>query len=144
VIGGGLCLGSIAILYEDSFSHYYSHLQKSYLAEGIVNDHKLLIVDPDQYRERDNWLRFLPAVYRVKDTSKPQEEESKAVSDEGQLKVAWRYNTLLDGSTPAVMSAQTLVSPDGKLQYRFDNSREMGSAFANTPGHALKKEELTV
>jgi hypothetical protein len=65
-IGGGLPLGTLTILFEDSFSHFFSHFHKSYLAEGIVNEHKVLVLDPEEYRSRDHWLRFLPAVYKVK------------------------------------------------------------------------------
>ncbi len=68
LIGGGLPVGSLVVLIEDSFSHYHSHFLKSYLAEGVVNDHKLLIVDPDELRDRDHWLKYLPAVYKVKDS----------------------------------------------------------------------------
>jgi elongator complex protein 4 len=46
-IGNGLPLGSLVVLFEDQYSHYYSHFLKSYLAEGVVNEHKVLIVDPD-------------------------------------------------------------------------------------------------
>ena len=66
-IGGGFPLGSIVLLLEDSFSHYYSHFLKSYLGEGIVSEHKLLIIDPDKLRDREYWLKYLPAVYKVKD-----------------------------------------------------------------------------
>lgn len=70
---------------------------KGYLAEGIVNEHKVLIVDPDTYREREYWLKFLPAVYKVKDVVTGTEEESKKSDGTAPLKVAWRYNTLLEG-----------------------------------------------
>jgi hypothetical protein len=39
ILGGGLPLGSMVVLYEDSHSQYYCHFLKSYLAEGIVNKH---------------------------------------------------------------------------------------------------------
>jgi hypothetical protein len=41
------------------------HLVKSYLGEGIVNEHKCLIVDFDPFGKRDSWLKLLPAVYKV-------------------------------------------------------------------------------
>ena len=32
------------------------HLLKSYMAEGIVNEHKVLVVDADgEFREKDYW-----------------------------------------------------------------------------------------
>lgn len=97
---------------------------KAYLGEGVVHEQKLLVVDPDELRDRAHWLRFLPAVYKVKDAV---EEESKA----SNLKVAWRYNTLLD----EIPSDTTTNN-----KYRFDNSREMGSTFANSMSQQLNKD----
>jgi hypothetical protein len=66
--GHSLPIGSLYVLFEDTFSRYYVHLLKSYLAEGIVNEHKVLVVDPDgQFRGREHWVKFLPAVYKVKE-----------------------------------------------------------------------------
>jgi len=49
-------LGTVVVLYEDSFSHFHSHFIKNYLAEGIVNEQKVVIFDPDNYRDRQYWL----------------------------------------------------------------------------------------
>lgn len=38
VIGGGLIVGSLTVLFEDCLSHLYCHFQKTYLAEGIVRE----------------------------------------------------------------------------------------------------------
>jgi len=60
---------------------------KTYLGEGIVRDHKCLIVDPETLRGADYWHKFLPQVSAIKPTSKPEQpEESK-----DKLQVAWRY-----------------------------------------------------
>ena len=66
VIGGGLIIGSITMLYEDNMSAFYSHFQKTYLAEGIVRNQKCIVIDNDIFRKRDFWLKFLPAVAEVK------------------------------------------------------------------------------
>ena len=107
-IGGGYPVGSIVLQIEDSFSHYHSHFLKGYMAEGIVNEHKVLIVDPVEYREKEYWLKILPAVYKIKDSNETtknqtssEEEEKKSntstpCAKQEQLKVAWRYNNLLD------------------------------------------------
>ncbi len=52
------------------------------------------------------------------------------------LKVAWRYNNLL--------VEESKTSAASRLEYKFDNSKEMGKAFANSPSQELKKEEFTV
>jgi len=41
------------------------HLLKSYLGEGVVNEQKSLIIDTDPFSTKDDWLRLLPAVYKV-------------------------------------------------------------------------------
>jgi hypothetical protein len=129
-IGGGLALGSLVVLYEDSLSHFHSHFLKSYLAEGVVNDHKVLIVDPEMYRDREYWLKFLPAVFKAKESAIKEESKDK----DANLKVAWRYNTLLEGSS----------SSEAERPYRFDNSKSMGTSFANSQSTELRKEECTV
>lgn len=142
-IGGGFPLGSLVVLYEDTYSHYYSHIQKSYLAEGVVNEHKLLVVDPEEHREREYWLKFLPAVYKYKDPKETVVEETKKQED--SLKVAWRYQSLVDGDSETGLPVSSLSSASGEtIRYRFDSSREMGSAFANSMSHQLDKETYLV
>jgi hypothetical protein len=61
ILGGGLPLGSMVVLYEDSHSQYYCHFLKSYLAEGVVNKHQCLVVDShDTFRSKESWTKFLP------------------------------------------------------------------------------------
>jgi hypothetical protein len=121
------------LLFEDSFSHYYTHFLKGYLGEGIVSEHKVLIVDPEgSLRGRDYWPRFMPAVYKMSKDAAPLSSQALAAAD--NLKVAWRYQNLVDGGP-----AETTED-----RYRFDNSREMGKAFANSMSNPLNKEEMTV
>jgi hypothetical protein len=97
--GHSLPIGSVNVLFEDTFSRYYVHLLKSYMAEGIVNEHKVLVVDADgEFREKDYWQKFLPAVYKVKDG---ESKEAASTSSSDGLKVAWRYNNLLEESKGA-------------------------------------------
>ena len=70
--GNALPLGTLCVLYEDTFSRHYVHLHKSYLGEGIVNEHKCLVIDPDTFSSKDDWLKLLPAVYKVS-SSTPSE-----------------------------------------------------------------------
>jgi elongator complex protein 4 len=66
VLGGGIVVGSLNVLYEDCMSHFFSHFQKTYLGEGIVREQKCLIVDPEVLRTKEHWLKFLPAAAKVK------------------------------------------------------------------------------
>ncbi len=107
------------------------------MAEGIVNEHKVLVVDADgEFREKEYWQKFLPAVYKVKDGE--SKEAASTTSSDG-LKVAWRYNNLLEESKVGAGGAQQEA-----LHYRFDSSREMGTSYANSQSQSIAKEEYLV
>jgi uncharacterized protein (DUF2225 family) len=110
------------MIHEDSMSAFYSHFHKTYLAEGIVHNQKCLVVDNDVHRNRDFWLKFLPAVAEIKQ----QVEESKESKE--QLKVAWRYNDL-PGERPNTNT--TKPSSYQAAEYKYDSARSMGTTIAN-------------
>ena len=95
ILGGGLPLGTLTVLYEDSHSQFYSYLLKTYLAEGIVNKHKCIIVDSQEAcRSRESWVKFLPNVSKL-EGSKPKPEPVKE-EQKADLQSAWRYSNLLE------------------------------------------------
>ena len=61
-LNGGLFIGSIVLLFEDRTSQYYGHILKTYLAEGVVREQVNVVVDPETLRNKQWWLKFLPAV----------------------------------------------------------------------------------
>ena len=65
--GGGLFIGSLVVLLEDRTSQYYGHILKTFLAEGVVREQVDLVVDPEPLRNKQWWLKFLPAVHQVQD-----------------------------------------------------------------------------
>lgn len=65
-INGGLFVGSVVVLLEDRTSQYYGHILKTYLAEGVVREQVNMVVDPEPLRNKQWWLKFLPAVHQVK------------------------------------------------------------------------------
>ena len=82
VLGGGLPVGSITVLYEDSHSQLYSHFLKTYMAEGIVNSHQCVVIDSaDSFRDKEHWLKFLPNVIKTK----AKEEEAKSNAAHGDM-----------------------------------------------------------
>lgn len=108
VLGGGFPIGSIVLLFEDSYSQFYAHFLKTFLGEGIVNEHKNLIIDPDTFRNKDYWLKFLPAVIKIRDTKDESKEDPKEKKEAKQeLTVAWRYNNLLDEDANLQQNVQT-------------------------------------
>jgi hypothetical protein len=60
VIGGGLIIGSLVVVFEDHISQYFGHFLKGYLGEGIVREHKCLVIDPETLRSTEHWINFLP------------------------------------------------------------------------------------
>ena len=136
VIGGGLIVGSLVVLYEDNSSQYYNHFLKTYLGEGIVQQHKSVIIDPEPVRGREHWLKFLPAASLVTKKQEPSEESKQQID---KLKVAWRYNDLLEEK----MLGQNQIDSKDEV-FRFDNSKPMGDSLSNQKSYALKREELLI
>ena len=58
--------------------------------------------------------------------------------------MAWRYQSLIDGTDDAGLPVASLVASGETVKYRFDSSREMGASFANSMSHQLDKEKYLV
>ena len=85
-----------------------------------------MIVDPEPYRDRDYWLKFLPSASIVKTIEIKEEKKT-------DLKVAWRYNEL----------AEDKIFADLKPgDFKFDNSKVMGKSVSNQPSMPLDLECL--
>ncbi|KAI4501778.1 hypothetical protein M0802_003113 [Mischocyttarus mexicanus] len=85
-IGGGLPIGSIFLIEEDTYGIYAHVMQKYFIAEGIVSNHPLLIASQDT--ELSTLLSKIPAP--ITDTiSEPNIE-----SMDERMKIAWRYQNL--------------------------------------------------
>lgn len=83
-LNGGLFIGSMVVLLEDRTSQYYGHILKTYLAEGVVREQVNMVVDPEPLRNKQWWLKFLPAVHQIKSTTAvtgDNTEESKATTE---------------------------------------------------------------
>ena len=96
LLGGGLPLGSLLILQEDSGGSYGKLLVRYFLSEGLVNNQALLAVQGGG-REM---LSALPSI------EEKGEEGRKGKEDEEKMKIAWRYqgqtNTKGESSTGAI------------------------------------------
>jgi hypothetical protein len=92
-----------------------------------VHGQPQLVVDPEVFRNREYWLKFLPAVSVQKE--KPVEEAKEAPD----LKVAWRYNEL---------KSEKVLGEIKEGGHKFDNSKVMGSGMSNEPSRLLDKETL--
>ena len=118
---------------------FYAHFLKTYLAEGVVQEQPQLIVDPEgDLRDRNYWLKFLPAVLAsskgqassAESKEEKKNEESKSTEN---LEIAWRYKNI-EGEKP--------LGDEAACSYKFDNSKSMGDAYANEPSSRLNRETL--
>jgi elongator complex protein 4 len=54
-IGGGLPVGSICLIGEDSFNYYSDIISRCFIAEGVLNRHSIYIANP--FAESTNLLQ---------------------------------------------------------------------------------------
>ena len=63
VLGGGVCLGSMTLLEEDRFSDHVMALARYFLAQGVSNSQRCLLVGAvsrDSYRQLTSpWFQIL-------------------------------------------------------------------------------------
>nr|XP_050869450.1 elongator complex protein 4 [Vespula vulgaris]XP_050869452.1 elongator complex protein 4 [Vespula vulgaris] len=86
ILGGGLPIGSILLIEEDTYGTYARVMQKYFIAEGIVSNHPLLIASLDT--ELTTLLSEIPAP--ITDSS----SEPDVQSMDERMKIAWRYQNL--------------------------------------------------
>lgn len=87
VFGGGFPIGSVIAIEEDKYANYSRVLTKYFLAEGIVNNHSLLVAfleeDPVQL------MKKLPTP--VEDIEPERTAQNQAPEE---MRIAFRYNKL--------------------------------------------------
>jgi hypothetical protein len=90
---GGVSLGTIVLLVEDSPSQIYESFMKLFIAEGVVNDQKVFYYYSDD--KNSAILKNLPYKSTQVDSilnSKRVNESHKSNSSE--MKIAWRYENI--------------------------------------------------
>ncbi|XP_015117260.1 elongator complex protein 4 [Diachasma alloeum] len=92
IIGGGLTIGSILLIEEDTYGNYAKVMLKYFLAEGAVMSHSLLVASQDT--KPDQLISEMPAVVTESPAPTPP-----APADE-KMQIAWRYQNMriLDSS----------------------------------------------
>ncbi|XP_041972844.1 elongator complex protein 4 [Aricia agestis] len=86
VIGGGVPAGSIFTIEEDVLGSYSRVLSKYFLAEGVVCKHDLFIASADEDPKM--------IVQELPQPCATQSHEDKKQVAEGEMKIAWRYESL--------------------------------------------------
>ena len=103
-----------------------------------------MVVDPEPIRSSKWWVNFLPQVNLIKKKAETEvKEESKiATAEDEKLKVAWRYNDLLEEKM--LGAAESGKAKEVGKMFRYDNSKPMGNSVANESSHLLNKEGLMI
>lgn len=85
ILGGGLPIGSIFIIEEDTYEVYSKIMVKYFMAEGVITDQSVFIgsldVKPSQL------IREMPSIITEPAKSEPQ-------GSDDPMKIAWRYQNM--------------------------------------------------
>uniref|UniRef100_A0A2R5LN95 Elongator complex protein 4 n=1 Tax=Ornithodoros turicata TaxID=34597 RepID=A0A2R5LN95_9ACAR len=87
ILGGGLPVGGIFVLEEDCFATYSKQVVKYFVAEGIVQNHKVYFASGEA--DPQKWLRELP---RTQSCTTGAGVPSSSEGDR-DLKIAFRYDS---------------------------------------------------
>ncbi|XP_071831244.1 elongator complex protein 4-like isoform X2 [Apostichopus japonicus] len=113
ILGGGIPVGSVILIEEDTYGHHAHLLLRYFLAEGIMTDHQLFLASANEDPEKI--LKNLP--YPV-EGDKLLAEDAKTGADVSSvsepMKIAWRYECL-----PKVQDSAT----SHKFGHSYDLSR---------------------
>jgi elongator complex protein 4 len=116
ITGGGLALGTIVLLIEDSPSRIYETFLKYFLAEGVVNGQKCFFYhsNPTSF---NNIYKQLP----YKSTQVDSILNAKKVNNTSEMKIAWRYEN--------IKYSNLLEDITKSTDYIFDLSRELQDIY---------------
>ncbi|XP_048242263.1 elongator complex protein 4-like [Haliotis rufescens] len=109
VIGGGLAVGTVLLIEEDTYGSYARLLVKYFVAESVMTRQSTLLADLDT--DPNSLIQELPAPI----TDDPAEAMSEG-ADSGSMKIAWRYQ-----NKPQVQSNQ----PSAKFGHYYDLTKSM-------------------
>lgn len=136
LLGGGLPVGSIMLVEEDTFGQYSRLILKYFLAEGVMCGHSMLLASASE--DPSEILKDLPAALEGEDdlTAHPTITEEEEENPE-PMQIAWRYQ-----GQPRVQS-----SFSSKFGHYFDLTKRMEPSridmihkelFNATVDHALR------
>ncbi|XP_040265450.1 elongator complex protein 4 isoform X2 [Bufo bufo] len=94
ILGGGLAVGTLLLIEEDTYSTYSNLLLKYFLAEGIICGHEVFVASASDSPHKI--LKDLPAP--LTDEIPRQDDKARVTegprSAEDTMKIAWRYQNL--------------------------------------------------
>lgn len=116
LLGGGIAVGTVLLIEEDTYGNYARLMLKYFCAEAVMTGHSLVLASSDC--DPDSMLAELPAPI----IDDPAEEPNPA-DDDDTMKIAWRYRHL-----PRFQS-----SPAGiKFGHYYDLTKSMPADLVET------------
>ncbi|XP_019619564.1 PREDICTED: elongator complex protein 4-like [Branchiostoma belcheri] len=126
IIGGGVVVGTVLLVEEDTFGNYARLLVKYFMAEGIMARHPLLLSSAELHPRQ--LLGDLPAPVSedVGKTATHQGDvpSEKQVQKEAPMKIAWRYQNL--------PTEQPELGAFSQFGHYYDLSRTMSSEMTDS------------
>ena len=118
IIDGGVPLGSIFLLIEDSPTKLYQSFLKYSVAEGVTSNQKIFFYHNNTQAKKDI-IDNLP----YQSTQVDAILNSKSKEQKGEMKIAWRYEN--------IQYANMIQSIAKELKYIFDLSRPLQDIHIN-------------
>ncbi|XP_069824488.1 elongator complex protein 4 isoform X2 [Dendropsophus ebraccatus] len=106
ILGGGLAVGTLLLIEEDTYSTYSNLLLKYFLGEGIINGHEVFLASASDIPQKI--FKDLPAPLTDEipaQNVKPDVTEGPT-STEDTMKIAWRYQNLPKLESVSLSSAR--------------------------------------
>lgn len=116
ILGGGIPLGSLVIVMEDSEAPHHMLLLRNFMSQGLVHNHPLLYASPA--KEPRAFLGTLPSPVASKD------EKSREVETEQEkgLRIAWQYKKYLN-------NCQQIHDDQRDVKIEFSNDFDLRKPF---------------
>ncbi|KAE8606801.1 hypothetical protein XENTR_v10010872 [Xenopus tropicalis] len=97
IIGGGLAVGTLLLIEEDTYGTYSHLLLKYFLAEGVISGHEVFVASAND--DPTDTLQDLPApltdeILRQNDPKSTKEAFGHVEDSQDMMKIAWRYQNM--------------------------------------------------
>lgn len=92
VLGGGIPLGSLLLVEEDTYNTFSNLLLRYFVAEGVLCKHGLVLLTADE--NADNIIKRLPAPLDQDTSQQEQNQKENQGKESDELKIAWRYKNV--------------------------------------------------
>ncbi|XP_063294964.1 elongator complex protein 4 [Pelobates fuscus] len=122
ILGGGIAVGTLLLIEEDTYNTYSKLLSKYFLAEGVVNGHELYIASASE--DATNILQGLPAPLLDEIPKKDDHKPGLKEDTPDTMKIAWRYQNMA--------KVESLPISSSRFGHYYDLSKTMSKEMLQT------------